>query len=93
MHVHVNLSRYKRDYRCGILLFMSKEVKIFQKFYRRLKRINDRVMGIVATILFTLIYILIMPWFAVFVKKPRSQARWLPWTFRSETIEDLHRQY
>ena len=62
--------------------------------WRKLKAFNRAATRVFSTVLFSLVYILVLPWFAVFAKrreKPRTT--WSPWTLKSETIEDLKKQY
>jgi hypothetical protein len=74
---------------------MRKTGVLLTRFYKKLQRTNDRVMGVVATILFSFIYIFILPWFAVFAKQSSHGKKkgWVPWGYKSDTLEDMRKQY
>jgi len=66
----------------------------FRSVRQKFEAFNRASMRVFSTVLFSLVYILVFPWFAVFAKrreKPRTT--WYPWTLKSETIEDLKKQY
>lgn len=64
--------------------------------YRRLREINERVFGVLSVLLYSFLYLCIIPFFAVSAKKKiaaRVLAGWQPWLLRSDSIEDLRKQY
>lgn len=63
--------------------------------YQRLKIINEQVFRYISVGVYGCIYIAILPWFSVFVKKapPIKRTNWQPWTLHSNTLEDVKKQY
>jgi hypothetical protein len=61
---------------------------------RKFEVFNRASMRVFSTVIFSVVYILILPWFAVFAKRSRkSRTTWYPWTLKSDTIEDIKKQY
>jgi hypothetical protein len=62
--------------------------------WQKIKAFNRVATQVISTLLFSLIYILILPWFALFTKRQEKQRKtWYPWTLKSETLGDLKKQY
>lgn len=73
-----------------------------RSYHQVLRRIRDRitvvgmlVFDVVATAVFFLVYILILPWFAVFAPRIQEPIRtnWHSWTLTNDTLEDVKKQY
>jgi hypothetical protein len=65
----------------------------FRVIRKKFQAFNGVATRVFSTIIFSLVYILILPWFAVFAKKEKMRTTWYPWTLKSETLEDLKKQY
>ncbi len=74
---------------------MKRIIYVLQNGYARLKKVSYFVGNLVSTVIFSLIYILILPWFAFFAKKSKRSklTNWHAWSFREDTVEDLRKQY
>lgn len=66
----------------------------FRTLRQKFEAANRVATRIFSTVLFSLVYILVLPWFALVVKrKNRERTTWYPWTLKSDTLEDLKKQY
>ena len=75
---------------------MKKKLGRLYRYYQVLREINDRVFSVVASILFGFIYIALVPWFAVFSPSGSSKeakTSWRPWSIKSDTLEEVRKQY
>ena len=75
---------------------MKKKLGRLYRYYLVLREMNDRVFSVVASVLFGFIYIVIVPWFAVFSPSGDTKEQktlWRPWTIKSDTLEDVRKQY
>ena len=63
--------------------------------YQKLRDINYAVFGVIATVVYSGMYILIVPiiWIVSPNRKKISHSAWNKWAHKSETLEDLRKQY
>jgi hypothetical protein len=67
----------------------------FVHYYQTLRDMHYAVFGVIASILYSLIYICCIPFVLVFSpgrKKP-SHTAWNKWSYKSQTLEDAKKQY
>ncbi len=66
-----------------------------RRYYQTLRDINYAVFGTVATIAYTSIYVCIVPFMWILSPgiKKISHSAWTKWPFKSDTVEDLRKQY
>ncbi len=67
----------------------------FKRYYHTLRDINYAVFGVVATVAYTAIYMFIVPcvWILSPGRKKISHTAWNKWLYKSETLEDVRKQY
>ena len=67
----------------------------FIAYYQTLREINYAVFGVIATAIYTLIYICIVPFVAILApaRKKMTHTAWSKWTYTADTLEDMKKQY
>ena len=67
------------------------------KFIQKFKQFSKKVAVVQARIILTIVYIIFVPIFAVFLRmskeKKYSETGWLPWILRLDSIDDLNKQF
>jgi hypothetical protein len=69
-----------------------------KSWYHRIRSgfeaLNRAVTHRASVILFSFLYIIVMPLFALIARKKEIRRyRWYPWTLKSDTLDDLRKQY
>jgi hypothetical protein len=66
------------------------------EFYKRLKKINERVFGVVSVLVYSVLYLIVVPFVLLFAGKKissRVSSGWQPWLLRADTLDDVRKQY
>ena len=63
--------------------------------YQKLRDVNYAVFGVIATVVYSGIYVVVVPFVWLFSpnRKKISHSAWTKWAYKSGTIEDLKKQY
>ena len=68
----------------------------FVRTYQKLRVFNERVFAVVATWIFSIIYVAGAPLVLLFAKSKISSrilSGWQPWRLKSDTLEEVRKQY
>ncbi len=68
---------------------------LWKRYYQSLKDVNYAVLSAVASVVYSSIYIALVPFIAFIApkKKKLSHSAWIKWQYKSETLDDVRKQY
>lgn len=67
----------------------------FASIWKVMNRASDRIIQVIATLVFAFIYIVVLPIFWFLQKKHpvMPQTNWHIWPFRSDTMDEIRKQF
>ncbi len=74
---------------------MAASPSLYVHYYQTLRDMHYAVFGALAQALYSMLYIICIPLILVIApaRKKMSHTGWVKWPYKSETLEDLRKQY